>query len=102
MLSERFTRSRRWILHSSIAILASAGLVAALAPAGAAASPRPAGPTTAAAQPYYSVAQNYTIRFYSRFMTYFQQSIGQFNRLVGPNRISPLGVRFPDVTGISR
>ena len=86
-LRERFTHSQRWILHSGIAAVASVGLVAALAPAGAAASARPAAPT---AKPYFSVAQNYTIRYYPRFMTYFQQSIGGFNRLAGPNRVGPL------------
>jgi hypothetical protein len=86
-LREPFTHSQRWIRQSGIAILASAGLVAALAPAGAAARARPSAPT---AKPYFSVAQNYTIRFYPRFMTYFQQSIGGFNRLAGPNRVGPL------------
>ena len=86
-LRERCAHSQRWILHSGIAVLAGAGLVAALAPAGAAASARPAAP---AAKPYFSVAQNYTIRYYPRFMTYFQQSIGGFNHLAGPNRVGPL------------
>ena len=84
---ERLTHSQRWILHTGIAILASAGLVTALAPAGAAATARPAAP---AAKPYFSVAQNYTIRYYPRFMTYFQQSLGGFNSIAGPNRVSPL------------
>lgn len=84
---ERFTRSQRWIVHSGIAILASAGLVATLASAGAAASARPGAP---AAEPYYSVAQNYTIRYYPRFLTYFQQSLSGVNRIAGPNRVGPL------------
>ena len=86
-LRERCAHSQRWIVHSGIAVLASAGLVAGLAPAGAAAVARPAAP---AAKPYFSVAQNYTIRYYPRFMTYFQQSIGGFNHLAGPNRVGPL------------
>ena len=67
--------------------MAGAGLVAALAPANAAASARPAAPT---ARPFFSVAENYTIRYYPRFMTYFQQNLGGFNRLAGPNRVGPL------------
>src|SRR5690349_3702952 len=86
-LRERFAHSQRWIVHSGIAIVISAGLVATIAPAGAAASTRPGA---APAKPYFSVAENYTIRYYPRFMTYFQQSIGGFNHLAGPNRVGPL------------
>jgi hypothetical protein len=86
-LRERFAHSHRWILHSGIGLLASIGLVAALAPMGAAASARPAAP---AVKPYFSVAQSYTIRFYPRFMTYFQQSLSGVNRIAGPNRVGPL------------
>ena len=50
--------------------LASAGLIAVLAPAGA------------AGKSFFSVAENYTIRYYPRFMTYFQQSIGALNQIV--------------------
>jgi hypothetical protein len=39
---------------------------------------------------YSTTALNYTVRFYPRFMTYFQQSIGGFNRLVGPHRVGPV------------
>jgi hypothetical protein len=86
------THSWRRILHSGIVILASAGLVATVATASASASPRSAAPAaeTPVARPYFSVAENYTIRYYPRFLTYVQQSLGGFNRLAGPNRVSPL------------
>jgi len=86
-LQQRLTHSRRWTAHRGIAILASAGLAAVLAPAGAAASARPAAPP---AKPYFSVAENYTIRYYPRFMTDFQQSLSGVNRIAGPNRVGPL------------
>src|SRR5262249_11772507 len=86
-LRERFAHSQRWVVHLGICVLASAGLVATLAPMGAAASARPAAPT---ARSFSSVAQNYTIRYYPRFMTYVQQSLGGFNRLAGPDRVGPL------------
>jgi hypothetical protein len=87
-LRPRFAHSRKWIVHFGICLLASAGLIAAIGPAGAAASARPAAPT--AAKPFFSVAENYTIRYYPRFMTYLQQSLGGFNQLAGPNRVGPL------------
>jgi len=87
ILRRRFAHSQKWIVHFVICLLASAGLVAALAPAGAAASVRQAAPT---AKPYFSVAENYTIRYYPRFMTYVQQSLGGVNRIAGPNRVGPL------------
>lgn len=86
-LAGRFSHPQRWLLRSGIPILASAALVATLAATGAAASGRPAKP---AAQPYFSVAQNYTIRYYPRFMTYVQQSFSGGNRIAGPNRVGPL------------
>src|SRR5215472_1983581 len=86
-LRERFAHSQRWVVHLGICILASVGLVATLAPMGAAASARAAAPS---AKPFFSVAKNYTIRYYPRFMTYVQQSLGGFNRLAGTNRVGPL------------
>ena len=86
-LRERFAHSQRWVVHLGICILASVGLVATLAPMGAAASDRAAAPS---AKPFFSVAKNYTIRYYPRFMTYVQQSLGGFNRLAGPRRVGPL------------
>jgi len=83
----RLAHSKKWISHFGICLLAGAGLVAALAPAGAAASARQAPPTE---RPFFSVAENYTIRYYPRFMTYVQQSLGGFNRLAGPRRVGPL------------
>jgi hypothetical protein len=83
----RFAHSKKWISRFGICLLAGAGLVAALAPAGAAASARH---TASTARPFFSVAENYTIRYYPRFMTYFQQNLGGFNRLAGPNRVGPL------------
>src|SRR5215831_11540222 len=82
-----FTHSWRRILHSGIVILASAGLVGGAATTGAAASARSAAPT---AERYFSVAQNYTIRYYPRFLTYFQQSLAGFNHLVGIDHVGPL------------
>ena len=87
ILRAHFVHSKKWISHFGICLLAGAGLVAALAPAGAAASARQ---TARTAQPFFSVAENYTIRYYPRFMTYFQQNLGGFNRLAGPNRVGPL------------
>jgi hypothetical protein len=86
-LRKRFAHSQKWLSHFGICLLASAGLVATLASTGAAASARQAAPT---ARPFFSVAENYTIRYYPRFMTYFQQNLGGFNRLAGPNRVGPL------------
>src|SRR5215469_13542606 len=86
-LRERFTHFQKWIVHFVICLLASAGLVAALAPAGAAASARQAAPPS---KSFFSIAENYTIRYYPRFMTYVQQSLGGFNRVVGPDRVGPL------------
>jgi hypothetical protein len=37
----------------------------------------------------YSTTLNYVIRFYPRFMTYFQQRIGLSNRLSGPATMGP-------------
>jgi hypothetical protein len=54
-----------------------------LAPVGAADSPGPA------VNHYYSVAQNYTIRYYPRFLTYVQQRLAGYNRLVGPRGSAP-------------
>src|SRR5690348_13885936 len=87
IIREHFAHTKKWISHFGICILAGASLVAALAPVGAAASVRQAAP---AAKPYFSVAENYTIRYYPRFMTYFQQSLGGFNRLAGPKSVGPL------------
>jgi hypothetical protein len=61
--------------------LAGAGLVAALAPAGAAAS---AARRHRRRGHSFSVAENYTIRYYPRLMTYFHQNLGGFNGLAGP------------------
>ena len=49
------------------------------------ASPQPA----ASASPS-SIARNYTIRFYPRFFTYLQQSLGTPNQLVGPDGMGPV------------
>jgi hypothetical protein len=87
IIRERFAYSNKWISRFGICLLAGAGLVAALAPTGAAASARQAAP---AARPFFSVAENYTIRYYPRFMTYFQQGLGGFNRLAGPKSVGPL------------
>lgn len=56
------------------------------APSAGAAS---AMPTIAASANPYSVALNYTIRFYPRFLTYFQASLGSVNRLSGPDVMGP-------------
>jgi hypothetical protein len=51
----------------------------------------PASQAAAAARsPYDSVARNYTVRYYPRFMTSFQQSLSGANRIAGPNRVGPL------------
>jgi hypothetical protein len=46
-------------------------------------------PTDQANQQAYATTQNYVIRFYPRFMTYFQSSNGVPNRLVGPIGMGP-------------
>jgi hypothetical protein len=38
----------------------------------------------------YSIALNYTIRFYPRFFTYLQQSLGTSNSLAGPDGMGPV------------
>jgi hypothetical protein len=65
---------------------------ASLAFAGSIASAAPARQSTAAAapSPYFSTALNYVVRFYPRFMTYFQQSLSGTNRIAGPSRVGPL------------
>ncbi len=66
-------------------------MAASIAFAGAIAGAAPARQAAAAARsPYYSVARNYTVRYYPRFMTYFQQSLAGVNRIAGPNRVGPL------------
>ena len=54
--------------------------------AGAAGARQAAAP---ARSPYYSVARDYTVRYYPRFMTAFQQSLAGANRIAGPNRVGP-------------
>ena len=76
--------SQRWLFTSASA--SWRGLVAALAPAGAAASDRQGPPPKA----FFSAAENYTIRYYPRFLTYVQQGLGGFNRLAAPNNVGPL------------
>ena len=65
-LRKRFTHSQKWLSHFGVCLLVSAGLVAVLAPVGAAAGTHQAAP---AAKSFFSVAENYTIRYYPRFMT---------------------------------
>ena len=38
----------------------------------------------------YTTAYNYVVTFYPRWFTFMQSAIGPGNRLIGPNRISPL------------
>src|SRR5215471_6339018 len=38
----------------------------------------------------YATAYNYVVTFYPRWFTFMQSAIGPGNRLIGPNRISPL------------
>jgi len=89
-LRERCARSRKWVARGGVAVVASIGVAVVLAPVSAGATARPGGPAAPAANPYFSVAQNYTIRYYPRFMTYFQQSFSGVNRLAGPSRVGPL------------
>lgn len=49
----------------------------------------PAGKHTLTADPYQT-AYDYLVTFYPRWFTYVQASGGPCNRLIGPNRISPL------------
>jgi hypothetical protein len=76
--------ARRHVLCYLIAL----GLAAMWA---APASAHPTASTSArpAAASAYSTTLNYVIRFYPRFFTWFQQSVGQMNRLSGPARMGP-------------
>lgn len=75
---------KRWLT------LVTAALVLCAMPASAQGTARPAA---AAGSHAYSIARAYVIRFYPRFLTYFQQSVGQSNRMVGPARVGPkLGI----------
>ena len=78
----------RWrrLVYSFICLAAATGLVATVAPGDAVASPRSAAPSAGP----YSIALNYTIRFYPRFFTYIQQNLGEPNRLSGPDGMGPL------------
>src|SRR5215475_7823628 len=38
----------------------------------------------------YTTAYNYVVTFYPRWFTFMQSAIGPGNRLIGPDRISPL------------
>jgi len=73
-------RGRALIIAASIAF---AGTITSAAPARQATG-------AAAPSPYFSTALNYVVRFYPRFMTYFQQSLSGANRIAGPNRVGPL------------
>src|SRR5215469_10712962 len=42
------------------------------------------------AQTAYTTAYNYVVTFYPRWFTFIQSAIGAANRLIGPDRISPL------------
>ena len=84
---ERLAARWRWFVYSCICLVATACLVATVGPGDAVASPRSA--TTPSATPY-SIAQNYTIRFYPRFFTFIQQNLAQQNRLSGPDGMGPL------------
>ena len=55
----------------------------------ASASPLPAGADAASSSSTFSTAFNYAIRFYPRFMTYFQQKIAGLNRISGPATMGP-------------
>jgi len=46
-------------------------------------------PAASGATPY-SIALNYTIRFYPRLFTYLETSLGKQNFLNGPNHMGPL------------
>jgi hypothetical protein len=69
-----------------MALVASLALYAR--PTTAPAAPDQAGNQTANQQAY-ATTQNYVIRFYPRYMTYFQSSHGTSNKLVGPLGMSP-------------
>ncbi len=66
--------------------LLGVALALLLVPAAARASRAPA---SAASNTTYSTALNYAIRFYPRFMTYFQQGFSGINRLSGPASMGP-------------
>ncbi len=76
----------RWFAYSCICFAAAVGLVATVAPGDAVASPRSAAPS---ATPY-SIALNYTVRFYPRLFTFIQQNLVQQNQLSGPDGMGPL------------
>ena len=72
-------QKRRWLTVVSAAVLLCA------MPASAQKTAR----LPAAGSRAYSITRAYVTRFYPRFLTYFQQSVGQSNRMVGPARAGP-------------
>jgi hypothetical protein len=76
-------RATRRCLAAAAASILSAGALATAASASQAA-------TAATSSRYYSTALNYTVRYYPRYMTYFQQTLAGANHSVGPNRVGPL------------
>ena len=82
----RLAAGWRWLVCSCACFAAAVCLVATVARGDAVASSQP---TASSASPY-SIALNYTVRFYPRFFTYLQQSLGTPNQLVGPDGMGPV------------
>ena len=78
-------RTRAWVL---LVMALVAGVVLYVVPASAA-PPNQAPANQTANQQAYATTRDYVIRFYPRYMTYFQSSNGSPNRLVGPAGMSP-------------
>jgi hypothetical protein len=78
----RRSRVNRRLLAATVSILALCAIPAA--------ADRTAH-RAAAGGPTYNTTLNYVIRFYPRWLTYYQQSLApQLNRLTGPVRMGPL------------
>ncbi len=75
-------------LRAPLAIVAVLIAVSIGAPL-ASASPSPPGAAASTSNTTFSTAFNYAIRFYPRFMTYFQQKIAGLNRISGPATMGP-------------
>jgi hypothetical protein len=70
-------------------VLTAAAATCCLAPLGAQASPATPTRGSMAVKHVYRTAENYVIRNYPRYMTYYQQSHGVPNTLVGPATMGP-------------
>jgi hypothetical protein len=79
---------RRWRLAFVVPLVLV--LVAFVGPGGARGDAVASPQSAASSASPSSIALNYTMRFYPRFLTYLQQSLGTPNQLVGPDGMGPI------------